>query len=52
MTLGKIVGGGLAIGVMCGKKEIMEMSNTSSFEKSQKGPMLEEVHFLQIQPQW
>ena len=36
VTLGKIVGGGFPIGVMAGKKEIMEMSNTSSFGKSER----------------
>ncbi len=36
VTLGKIVGGGFPIGVMCGRKEIMELSNTSSFEKSER----------------
>ena len=27
ITLGKIVGGGLPIGVLCGKKEIMKVAN-------------------------
>lgn len=36
VTLGKIVGGGMAIGVMCGKKEIMEYSNTSGKKKSER----------------
>lgn len=36
VTLGKIVGGGFPIGVMAGRKEIMEMSNTSSFGKSKR----------------
>lgn len=36
VTLGKIVGGGMAIGVMCGKKEIMEHSNTSGKKKSER----------------
>ena len=36
VTLGKIVGGGFPIGVMCGRKEIMELSNTTSFEKSER----------------
>ena len=33
VTLGKIVGGGFPIGVICGKEEIMEMSNTSLHKK-------------------
>jgi len=36
VTLGKIVGGGMAIGVMCGKKEIMEHSNTIGKKKSER----------------
>ncbi|MCE9651759.1 MAG: aminotransferase class III-fold pyridoxal phosphate-dependent enzyme [Nitrosarchaeum sp.] len=36
VTLGKIVGGGMAIGVMCGKKEIMEHSNTKGKKKSER----------------
>jgi len=36
ITLGKIVGGGMAIGVMCGKKEIMEYSNTTGKKKSER----------------
>jgi len=36
VTLGKIVGGGMAIGVMCGKKEIMEYSNTTGKKKSER----------------
>ena len=36
VTLGKIVGGGMAIGVMCGKKEIMEHSNTVGKKKSER----------------
>jgi len=36
VTLGKIVGGGMAIGVMCGKKEIMEYSNTVGKKKSER----------------
>lgn len=34
VTLGKIVGGGMAIGVMCGKKEIMEHADTTGKKKS------------------
>jgi glutamate-1-semialdehyde 2,1-aminomutase len=33
VTLGKIVGGGFPIGVICGKEEIMQTSNTSSHKK-------------------
>ena len=33
VTLGKIVGGGFPIGVICGKDEIMEISNTRSHKK-------------------
>jgi glutamate-1-semialdehyde 2,1-aminomutase len=36
VTLGKIVGGGLAIGVMCGKKEIMEVADTTNKKKSER----------------
>ena len=36
VTLGKIVGGGLAIGVMCGKKEIMEAADTTNKKKSER----------------
>lgn len=36
VTLGKIVGGGLAIGVMCGKKEIMEYADTVGKKKSER----------------
>jgi glutamate-1-semialdehyde 2,1-aminomutase len=36
VTLGKIVGGGMAIGVMCGKKEIMEQADTSGKKKSER----------------
>ena len=36
VTLGKIVGGGMPIGVMAGKKEIMEIANTSKQKKSQR----------------
>jgi len=34
--LGKIVGGGFPIGVICGKEEIMEYSNTSTHTKSER----------------
>lgn len=36
VILGKIVGGGLPIGVMCGRKDIMEMSNTSNLTKAKR----------------
>jgi glutamate-1-semialdehyde 2,1-aminomutase len=36
VTLGKIVGGGMAIGVMCGKKEIMEFADTRDKKKSER----------------
>jgi len=36
VTLGKIVGGGMAIGVMCGKKEIMEFADTIGKKKSDR----------------
>ncbi len=36
VTLGKIVGGGMAIGVMCGKKEIMEQADTIGKKKSER----------------
>jgi glutamate-1-semialdehyde 2,1-aminomutase len=36
VTLGKIVGGGMAIGVICGKKEIMEYADTTGKRKSER----------------
>ncbi|MDH3278446.1 MAG: aminotransferase class III-fold pyridoxal phosphate-dependent enzyme [Nitrosopumilus sp.] len=36
VTLGKIVGGGMAIGVMCGKKEIMQYADTKGKKKSER----------------
>jgi len=36
VALGKIVGGGMPIGVMAGKKEIMEIANTSKQKKSKR----------------
>ena len=36
VTLGKIVGGGMAIGVMCGRKEIMEFADTRGKKKSER----------------
>lgn len=36
VTLGKIVGGGMPIGVMAGKKEIMEIANTRKHTKTER----------------
>ncbi|WP_420545660.1 aspartate aminotransferase family protein [Nitrosopumilus sp.] len=36
VTLGKIVGGGMAIGTICGKKEIMEHADTTDKKKSER----------------
>ena len=36
VTLGKIAGGGMAIGIMCGKKEIMNFADTTSKNKSER----------------
>jgi len=36
VTLGKIVGGGMPIGVMCGKKEIMNHSSTKGKKKTER----------------
>ncbi len=36
VTLGKIVGGGMAIGAMCGKKEIMQYADTRGKKKSER----------------
>ena len=36
VTLGKIVGGGMAIGVICGKKEIMKHADTTDKKKSER----------------
>lgn len=36
VTLGKIVGGGMPIGVICGKKEIMERANTSKMGRESR----------------
>ena len=36
VTLGKIVGGGMAIGVICGKKEIMNHADTTNKKKSER----------------
>ena len=36
VTLGKIVGGGMPIGVMCGKKEILEYADITGKKKSER----------------
>jgi len=36
VTLGKIVGGGMPIGVICGKKEIMQYADTTGKKKSER----------------
>ena len=36
VTLGKILGGGMAIGAMCGKKEIMSHADTTGKKKSER----------------
>jgi len=36
VTLGKIVGGGMPIGVICGRKNVMEFANTSSYKKTER----------------
>lgn len=36
VTLGKIVGGGMAIGVMCGKDEFMKYADTTGKKKSER----------------
>lgn len=36
VTLGKIVGGGMPIGAMCGKDEVMRVANTSEFGKASR----------------
>ena len=36
VTLGKIIGGGMTIGVFCGKKEIMEFADTIAKKKSER----------------
>ena len=36
VTLGKIVGGGFPIGVVCGKEEILNFANTKQHKKSQR----------------
>ncbi|MDI1495288.1 MAG: Aminotransferase class-III [Cenarchaeum symbiont of Oopsacas minuta] len=36
VTLGKIIGGGFPIGAICGKKEIMELSDTNLHSKTER----------------
>ena len=36
VTLGKIVGGGMSIGVMCGKKEILDYADTTNKKKTER----------------
>jgi len=36
VTLGKIVGGGMSIGVICGRKNVMELANTSIYKKTER----------------
>ena len=36
VTLGKIVGGGMAIGIVCGKKEIMKHADTTGKKKAER----------------
>ncbi len=36
VTLGKIIGGGFPVGVLCGKEEIMDHANTTSQTKSER----------------
>lgn len=36
VTLGKVVGGGMPIGVICGKKEIMDIANTSKMPRRKR----------------
>lgn len=36
VTLGKIIGGGMSIGAMCGRNEIMQVADTSRSTKSQR----------------
>ncbi len=36
VTLGKIAGGGMSIGIMCGKKEIMNYADTTGKKKSER----------------
>lgn len=36
LTLGKIVGGGLPLGVLCGRADVMELANTSSMTRRER----------------
>ncbi len=36
VTLGKIVGGGFPVGVICGKEEVMDQANTTHLKKSER----------------
>ena len=36
VTLGKIIGGGMPIGAMCGRDEVMQTADTSAFAKTQR----------------
>lgn len=36
LTLGKIVGGGMPLGVLCGKEEIMEIANAKSMSRQER----------------
>jgi glutamate-1-semialdehyde 2,1-aminomutase len=36
VTLGKIVGGGFPVGVICGKNEIMQLANTKIYSKTKR----------------
>ncbi|NIP62790.1 MAG: aminotransferase class III-fold pyridoxal phosphate-dependent enzyme, partial [Nitrosopumilaceae archaeon] len=36
VTLGKIIGGGMTIGAICGKEQIMNYANTKSFDKKKR----------------
>lgn len=36
VTLGKIIGGGFPIGAICGKKEILQLADTTRYEKTKR----------------
>ncbi|MYH03990.1 MAG: aminotransferase class III-fold pyridoxal phosphate-dependent enzyme [Cenarchaeum sp. SB0675_bin_21] len=36
ITLGKVVGGGLSIGVICGRSEVMDVANTSQMSRKRR----------------
>ena len=48
ITLGKIVGGGLPIGVLCGKKEIMKVANPVENMNKEQYVILAAGPFLRI----